>query len=417
MVKAGLILSCVVMALVVSAIVSVAAYAEPTKECEPEVFTVCIEKTQGEGLLSVEETASYTGSKATGTTARLAASGLASIECERAAATGRFTAPEAKKGTEILKLAIAFESCRDTTSEESCAIKEPLATKELKGTFSSAEEATDVTLAPASGTEFESVTITSKSGHTCGAAGTYKVTGEKLCTLAEFEAATISHQLVCHAEEKESKLKFGEKSAEWELTEALALSEALKELPWVLMKTPALFFRQPTGTYPVTVEGRITGAELEFKAGGAQRAKCKTATLTSGAIGAPTQWIRLTLAVSECGTSTVTVAAGCGLIFFNMHLGGVLQRTYIGALHIAGPGCTITVLQMNNCEVVYGEQIQASGVEALNFGPRTGIEMLGNFTGMSYTATNCGALNGTDGAMIGEWKEEKQGGGAGLIIE
>ncbi|MGP0102702.1 MAG: hypothetical protein ACLPUT_13925 [Solirubrobacteraceae bacterium] len=119
----------------------------------------------------------------------------AEIECSSDATTGTTNVIEAggaSKGAIELK---------------SCAVKSPEPTKcvvtisniQFKGQVVTGLSEPELELAPASGTVFSEVTLSSKSGQTCVAKGTYAVKGTQNCKLPKAEESLVKHSVECTA--------------------------------------------------------------------------------------------------------------------------------------------------------------------------------------------------------------------------
>lgn len=176
-----------------------------------------------EGKEVTTGTAALVSEKEPETASKLEVTEGPTIVCKSATHTGEFNMGGASLVAE--KVVITFKECSVTNEpNKHCVVSEPIVTKDIKGTFTGAE-ATKISFAPETGSEFAKITIKNKSEtEACTfKAKEAKVTGTQTCGVtAESNAAT--HELGC--ETTGSLLKYGatENAAVFELTELVKLS-------------------------------------------------------------------------------------------------------------------------------------------------------------------------------------------------
>jgi hypothetical protein len=243
MTKVKLLLLSMLAVFAVSAVASATASAEMElcKTKEGADFVLCVEKPAGSGLLLVETSVAFVSRKTPGTASALEIPAIpAKITCEKAANTGQFDTPEEPRGVQILKLTISFTGC--TEAEEGstiCTVAEPITTAAINGVFTLVGGTTTVEFAPTTGTEFSTIRVNSKSGHTCTSAASspLKVSGTQTCTAPNIENTDyITHLLQCAG--SGSKLKAAGHEAVFTLEEEveLAAPSEFTGIPWDIIE-------------------------------------------------------------------------------------------------------------------------------------------------------------------------------------
>jgi hypothetical protein len=133
------------------------------------------------------------------------------IQCSHVVTTGTLdqTAP-ALGDVNVLVATLVFTECTILPPHEACTVKQPIEVKPLEGLVLEESSVFDVNFKPA-GTEFVALIISN-----CGVLnGTYKVTGEQLCTLPGSETEATEHTLECP--HTGSNLLVAEKAGTFEL--------------------------------------------------------------------------------------------------------------------------------------------------------------------------------------------------------
>lgn len=214
--------------VVLSAVASSAASAQPTAKCEPNGNTThtlsmaCVQNTAGEllvlGLPSLE-TILVLSKKEAGTVAVLkAASGL-EITCTAATNEGLLDGSPTESASQI-ELIVTFTGCTPAAPEH-CALENGTIKTELLTATSEIPNVTDGLLLfkPAVGTSFARFTIIN-SGGTCGVAAELNVTGEVLGNLLKSEEDLEIHLLEFN---KATGLLVAGGASEFTLTEEVEL--------------------------------------------------------------------------------------------------------------------------------------------------------------------------------------------------
>jgi hypothetical protein len=205
----------------VFALAAVASASASAAECAASTKGGCIEESK-----ALVESISVTGSKEAETASELEVTGIGKIVCTTASNSGALDS-SASSGVLVLPFIITFTGCV-LNAHPTCTVLTTggtttgtVATKEIEGSVTAKSGTSGIVAFKSTGTLFAEVEIAG-----CEQAAKIKVSGTQECKFLLMETESTEHLLACAT--TESKLKNGEKTAFFSLTEVIKTTNPAK---------------------------------------------------------------------------------------------------------------------------------------------------------------------------------------------